>query len=91
MPRVLCINDEWDPNFKRTIGVNPPVFNQDYIAIDQKKCSCGCGANMYVLIEYGPMYGFDVKHFVELDGPDEKEMIRYEPSQHTAPEEKILI
>ncbi len=80
MPRVMCIDDDWKsfpPNIPK------PQIYQDYIAIDERKCSCGCGAIMLVLAEFGPMYGYSKKNFIELDGQDEQEMVQYMPSQNT--------
>lgn len=73
MPYVLCINSDWD-NTNNPKAPKPVMFDY-YLVVDEIKCPCGfCNEIHYRLHEFGLMWSYNIKHFVECGGPDEIEI-----------------
>ena len=68
--RVKCINDKWVPD-SGCEDAQRPVFNQDYTVSEHKMIGT---LEVFVLVEFGDEFAYDVRFFATLPEPDADEM-----------------
>jgi hypothetical protein len=73
MKKVMCINDNWRIASGVDQGEHKPQFSEVLDVFEV--IDLPCFGKHYVFSKCGLLNAFDARHFVEVDGPDEMDIL----------------